>query len=203
MSILIPDFFSYIHIVPSEKNSKPLYMSNYKTIEGKKLSVSLLDQAEKMVEGAGDGRISLKDAEILFGLVKEDNILTNVERDTIEYIQKNYKWTPAADEWFRREMMHWQAHKPPMPITLDELSKKHFAKHEVLTDPYRLEERKHLLSSAAVESADNHEDIGLWVQLDDGTTVEVQSNFFELEGDFVQLRGGTLVPIRAIERIEL
>jgi hypothetical protein len=178
-------------------------MSNYKTIDGKKLSISLLDQAEKMVKGAGDGRISLKDAEIILGIVKEDNILTNVERDTIEYIQKNFHWTPAADEWFRKEMMHWQAHKPPLPITLDELSKRHFAKHEVLVDPYRLAERKHLLVAATSESSENHEDIGLWIQLDDGTTVEVQSNFIELEGDFVQLRGGTLVPVRAIERVEL
>ena len=178
-------------------------MSYFKTIDGKKLSASLLEKATQMTEGAGDGRISLKDAEVLFEMIREDNILTNTERDTIDYIQKHFRWTPSAEEWFNREMKHWQRHKPPIPITLEELTGKHFPKDEVLTDPVTRAERDRLLKAATKETNEDHDEIGLWIRVSDGTTVEVLSNFIELAGDFVQLRGGCLVPVRAIEKVEI
>ncbi len=178
-------------------------MSNYKTVEGKKLSTRLLDEAAQMVEGAGDGRISLKDAQVLLAIVKEDNVLTNIERDTLDFISKNYSWTPAAEEWFDKEMQHWQRHKAPVPITLEELANKRFPKEEVLTNHAAIAERKRMLLSATSESASDHDEIGIWVRLNDGTTVQVLSDFFELEGDFVQLKGGCLVPVSAIEKVEI
>lgn len=86
-------------------------MSYYKTIDGKKYDAQLLEAAEKAVKGAGDGRISRKDAEILLKMVMDGNTYTDVEKDTVEYIRKNLKWTDEADEWFRTQIRIWAADK--------------------------------------------------------------------------------------------
>lgn len=84
-------------------------MSYYKTIEGKKYKGDLIDLAEKLISGAGDGRISNADAEKLFEGVKDGQVYTDVEKDTMSYIRENYKWTDTADEWFRTEVRKWAA----------------------------------------------------------------------------------------------
>lgn len=86
-------------------------MGYYKTIDGKKYEGELIDHAEKMTSGSGDGRISMADAEKLFEAVKDGNAYTDVEKDTMAYIRENYKWTDAADEWFRNEVRKWAASK--------------------------------------------------------------------------------------------
>jgi hypothetical protein len=86
-------------------------MGYYKTINGKKYDGDLLDLADKAVAGAGDGRISLKDAQTLLTAVKDGNSYTDVEKDTMEYVRENYKWTTEADEWFRSEIRKWAASK--------------------------------------------------------------------------------------------
>lgn len=86
-------------------------MAYYKTINGKKYDGDLLDLADKAVAGAGDGRISLKDAQTLLTAVKDGNSYTDVEKDTMEYVRENYKWTTEADEWFRSEIRKWAASK--------------------------------------------------------------------------------------------
>ena len=48
-------------------------MGYYTTIDGKKYDGELLEFADAAVAGAGDGRISLKDAEELLGKVKDGN----------------------------------------------------------------------------------------------------------------------------------
>ena len=86
-------------------------MGYYKTIDGKKYDGELLEAADKAVEGAGDGRISLADAKNLLEEVKDGGSYTDTEKDTMEYIRDNYKWTPEADEWFRTEIRKWAASK--------------------------------------------------------------------------------------------
>ena len=86
-------------------------MSYYKTIEGKKYDGEVIDLAEKLTSGAGDGRISMADAEQLFEAVKDGNSYTDIEKDTMAYVRQNYKWTDAADEWFRSEIRKWAASK--------------------------------------------------------------------------------------------
>jgi len=86
-------------------------MSYYKTIEGKKYDGELIDLADKLTKGAGDGRISMSDAEQLFEAVKDGNSYTDIEKDTMAYVRANYKWTDAADEWFRSEVRKWAASK--------------------------------------------------------------------------------------------
>ncbi len=82
-------------------------MSYYKMIDGKKLDGKLLDMADIATSGAGDGRISLADAEGLMVAVKDSGAYTDIEKNTMEYIRDNYQWTKAADEWFRKEIAKW------------------------------------------------------------------------------------------------
>lgn len=86
-------------------------MSYYKTIEGKKYDGEVIDLAEKLTSGVGDGRISMDDAKQLFDAVADGDAYTDIEKDTIAYVRKNYKWTDAADEWFRAEIRKWAASK--------------------------------------------------------------------------------------------
>lgn len=178
-------------------------MSNYKTIEGKKLDAAIIDQASSLVKGAGDGRISVKDARVLLNFVTDGNVITDVEKDTVDYIYKNFNWTPGAAEWFRNELQGWQSRKAPVPMSIDSLSAKHFATVDVLKDATSRAARKHALESATMETNQDHDEIGLWIRLKDGTTVEVFSNFIALENEFVQLKGGCVVPVRAIEKVEI
>jgi hypothetical protein len=86
-------------------------MSYYRTIDGKKYDGALLDLAQELVQGQGDGRISVADAEKLFAKIKDGGVSTDVEKDTIEHIRQNHAWTEAADEWFRTEVRRWAASK--------------------------------------------------------------------------------------------
>ena len=43
--------------------------------------------------------------------VKDGASYTDIEKATMKYIRENYKWTDAADEWFRDEIRKWAATK--------------------------------------------------------------------------------------------
>lgn len=86
-------------------------MPYYKTIDGKKYDGELLELAEKLTAGTNDGRISKADAEQLYNAVKDGDSYTDIEKDSVAYIRKNFKWTDAADEWFRDEVRKWAASK--------------------------------------------------------------------------------------------
>lgn len=86
-------------------------MSYYKTIDGKKYKGELIELADKLTKGTGDGRISNADAEKLLKAVKDGQTYTEVEKDTMAYVRENYKWTDSADEWFRGEVRKWAAAK--------------------------------------------------------------------------------------------
>ena len=79
------------------------------TIEGKTLQENMIRMAEHCVKGAGDGRISLSDAEKLLALVKDGSRYTEGEKATMAYIRENYKWTDEADAWFRTKVREWAA----------------------------------------------------------------------------------------------
>ncbi len=86
-------------------------MGYYKTIDGVKYDGELIELADKLTAGAGDGRISKADAAELLAAVKDGNSYTDTEKDTMKYIRDNYNWTDAADEWFRDEIRKWAATK--------------------------------------------------------------------------------------------
>ncbi len=86
-------------------------MSYYKTIDGKKYDGEIIELAEKLTAGAGDGRISMDDAKQILDAVKDGGEYTGIEKDTMAYIRDNFKWTEAADEWFRTEIRKWAGTK--------------------------------------------------------------------------------------------
>ena len=87
-------------------------MGYYKTIDGKKYDGEIIDLADKLTNGqAGNNPISKDDAAQLLAAVKDGNSYTDIEKDTMSYIRDNYKWTDAADEWFRGEIRTWAATK--------------------------------------------------------------------------------------------
>ncbi|HAP68241.1 MAG TPA: hypothetical protein DCR04_00715 [Flavobacteriales bacterium] len=86
-------------------------MGYYKTIDGNKYDGELLELADKLTAGAGDGRLSKDDAAKLLEAVKDGNSYTDIEKATMAYVRENYKWTDAADEWFRSEIRTWAANK--------------------------------------------------------------------------------------------
>ena len=63
--------------------------SYYKTIEGKHYDREMLEIADEAIAGAGDGRISVEDAQKLLGAVKDANKYTDIEKSTMKYIREN------------------------------------------------------------------------------------------------------------------
>ena len=86
-------------------------MTYYKTIDGKKYDGEVIDLADKLTAGRGDGRISKDDAAQLLDAVKDGDAYTDIEKDTMAYVREKYKWTDEADEWFRAEVRKWAAAK--------------------------------------------------------------------------------------------
>ncbi len=76
----------------------------YKLIDGKQYDHELLDLADEAVAGRGDGRISKADAVKLLEATMDADAYTDVEKATMHYIRDNYRFTKAADEWFRTEV---------------------------------------------------------------------------------------------------
>jgi uncharacterized tellurite resistance protein B-like protein len=68
----------------------------YRTIGGVQYDLALLQTAEKLVDGPGDGRISFDDAGLIWGLADADGIITDVERRTLQYIIDNFNCTDKA-----------------------------------------------------------------------------------------------------------
>jgi len=179
-------------------------MSYYKIIEGKKMDGHLIEIALNSVKDAGDGRISIKDAENIFAAVRDGNVYTDIEKTTIAYLRKHFKWTEAADEWFRSQISSWRAHPHKIiSMTADELSSEHFSPNDVLKNEEDRQIRKHDLITAMNETNLDHDDIGLIVHLATGERIEVLCNFIELSGDFVELKGGCMIPVHAIEKVEI
>ena len=83
----------------------------YKTIDGKDYDREMLEIADEAVAGAGDGRISIENAQKLLGAVKDANKYTDIEKATMKYIRDNYKFTDASDQRFRTEIQKWAGTK--------------------------------------------------------------------------------------------
>jgi uncharacterized tellurite resistance protein B-like protein len=64
----------------------------------------LIDGAELAIEGRGDGRVSLDDAELIWRMVESDGKITHVERRTIEYIIERYKCTEPATAFLQGKL---------------------------------------------------------------------------------------------------
>jgi uncharacterized tellurite resistance protein B-like protein len=71
----------------------------FKTIGDVQYDLSLLQTADKLTEGQGDGRISFDDAGLIWALADADGIITEVESRTIKYICDQYNITEKAKKF--------------------------------------------------------------------------------------------------------
>ena len=71
----------------------------------------IIELAEKLTNGQGDGRLSVDDAGQLFQTVQNSGTYTAIEKESLAYIRERYNWTEAADEWFRTELRKWALSK--------------------------------------------------------------------------------------------
>lgn len=85
--------------------------SYYTLIKGKKYDRRMIELAEGLTKGRGDGRISVTDAKTLLRVVKDSNNYSVTEKQTMEYIRKHYKFTKEGDEYFRSEIRKWAGGK--------------------------------------------------------------------------------------------
>lgn len=66
-------------------------MSYYKAIYDVKYDRNLLEFAESLTDGQGDGRISTKDVEAIQQKVRDGNRFTNIEMNTLRLIYETHK----------------------------------------------------------------------------------------------------------------
>jgi len=87
-------------------------MGYYKTINGKKYDGELIELADKLTNNkAANNPISKADAAEILESVKDGATYSDIEKETVAYLRSEYKWTEAADEWFRSEIRKWAATK--------------------------------------------------------------------------------------------
>jgi len=94
------------------KDDKEKTSSYYKQIDGQKYDKGMIEAADLSVQGKGDGRISEKDAKIIFMEAVDGNKITDIEYKTLDYIRKNYKWTSKGEEWIENAIKLWQEDHP-------------------------------------------------------------------------------------------
>ncbi len=83
-------------------------------------------------------------------------------------------------------------------VTLEEIRHQHFATEDVLTTFDDRFERQHKLRTAMALTNADHENISLFVKLANGELIEISSDLIDYEDDFVEIRGGIGIPLKAI-----
>ena len=83
-------------------------------------------------------------------------------------------------------------------VTLEELKNYHFATDDVLSTFDERFERQHKLRTAMSLTNVDHESITLIIKLSNGELIEISSDPIDYEDDFVEIRGGLGIPLKAI-----
>ena len=84
-----------------------------------------------------------------------------------------------------------------------EITHFHYAVDDVLSNEADRISRMIDLKSAMAVTNIEHEEIGIIVRLRDGEEVEILSNLIDVEGDSIEVKGGHLIPIKSILRVEI
>jgi len=79
-------------------------MSYYLSIEGKRYDAKLIENATKLTQGRGDGRISVADAKAIHQAVNDGGRITDIEKDTVRYLMRGLRWTDAARNWMEGQL---------------------------------------------------------------------------------------------------
>lgn len=74
-------------------------MSYYKIIGGVRYDRSLLEAADAFTKGRGESRISLEEIQALYSLANDGQSITEIERNTLIFISKQYDLTDKARTW--------------------------------------------------------------------------------------------------------
>ena len=79
-------------------------MSSHRYINGIRYDRSLLDLAEALVKGRGDGRLSKADTQRLFQAALDGRRLTATELRTLVFVRHHYNVTDAAAGWLDEQL---------------------------------------------------------------------------------------------------
>ena len=79
--------------------------SVFEIIDGKKYDKELLRVAAELTEK--NEEITLEGSKQLFTQISDYDDYTQIEKQTVAYIRKNYKFTPEANKWLRTEIRRW------------------------------------------------------------------------------------------------
>lgn len=83
----------------------------YIVIDNHKYDRALLQRAHHVAGPPTDGRIRRKDVKILLEEIKDDGQYTDLEKDTVRLIRREYSWDKDADTFFRTEIRRWAAER--------------------------------------------------------------------------------------------
>ncbi|MEL6276101.1 MAG: hypothetical protein AAFU03_13460, partial [Bacteroidota bacterium] len=73
-------------------------------MEGKRYDAKLIENATKLTQGRGDGRISVADAKAIHQAVNDGGRITDIEKDTVRYLMRGLRWTDAARNWMEGQL---------------------------------------------------------------------------------------------------
>lgn len=95
-------------------------------IEGKKYDRELIEIAQELTEK--EEEIKLEGSKKLFLKIKDYDDYTDIEKRTVSYIRKKFKFTSEANQWLRTEIKRWSAtrmrHKETKDPTSSEFKRK-------------------------------------------------------------------------------
>ena len=87
-------------------------------------------------------------------------------------------------------------------ISPEEIPMVHFTHQDVLSDEEQKVLRAHKLVKAVMISNLEHQDVGLIIQLEDGEVIETFSNLIDFADNYVEVKGGSFIPVWAIVDVE-
>lgn len=95
-------------------------MSYYKVIKGIKYDKQLWEVATEFTTGEGDGRIALREIQLLVKLAQDGRGVTDIEKATLHYIRQNFNLTDAAAEWFDQRFAETDVQKTIQQVVVQE-----------------------------------------------------------------------------------
>jgi len=90
-------------IVPENKVDETIF----EIIDGKKYDKELLRVANELTSKKEE--ITVEGSKLLFTHINDYDDYTQIEKQTVAYIRKNYKFTDEANKWLRTEIRKWAA----------------------------------------------------------------------------------------------
>lgn len=87
-------------------------------------------------------------------------------------------------------------------VEVNEMKVAHFTKREVLESEDARMERIRKLLRAVVLSHIEHSDVGIVMKLDNDEVIETYCDLIDFAGDFVMIKGGTVIPLISIVDVE-